>query len=115
MSPHTNLSNVLNVLTESRAVRHEARQPGGGRLLFAATANSQFAAKLLQGDVDYSFAVLICERFDCVFHANGSISHYLGVLSCREFCRFSFLKCVGIVAHLIRSLPGPLGTKRGDA
>ena len=64
MSPHTNLSNVLNVLTESRAVRHEARQPGGGRLLFAATANSQFAAKLLQGDVDYSFAVLICERFD---------------------------------------------------
>jgi hypothetical protein len=66
-------------------------------------------------DFDYAFAVLICERSDCVFHANGSISHYLRVLSCREFCRFSFLKCVGIVAHLIRSLPGPLGTKRGDA
>jgi hypothetical protein len=64
MSPYTNLSNILNVLTESRAVRHEPRQPGGGRLLFAATANSQFAAKLLQGDVDYAFAVLICERFD---------------------------------------------------
>jgi hypothetical protein len=26
------------------------------------------------------------------------------VLGCREFCRFSFLKCVGTVAHLIRSL-----------
>jgi hypothetical protein len=56
------------------------------------------------GDVDYAFAVFICERFDCVFHANGSISHYLRVLGCREFCRFSFLKCVGTVAHLIRSL-----------